>query len=62
VPDLVVRILKRDTGRVMLVSRARAAVHLPINSDGYVESLRANGEQWMLNLNYFTGEARCWGA
>jgi hypothetical protein len=55
VPDLVVRILKRDTGQVMLVSRARAAVHLPINSDGYVESLRANGEQWMLNLNYFTG-------
>jgi hypothetical protein len=55
VPDLVVRILKRDTGQVMLVSRARAAVHLPINSDGYVESLRANGEQWMLNLNYFSG-------
>jgi hypothetical protein len=55
VPDLVVRILKRDTGQVMLVSRSRAAVHLPINSDGYVESLRANGEQWMLNLNYFTG-------
>ena len=55
VPDLVVRILKRDSGQVMLVSRSRAAVHLPINSDGYVESLRANGEQWMLNLNYFTG-------
>jgi len=54
-PDLVVRILKRDSGKVMLVSRARAAVHLPINSDGYVESLRANGEQWMLNLTYFSG-------
>jgi hypothetical protein len=55
VPDLVVRILKRDSGQVMLVSRTRVAVHLPINSDGYVESLRGNGEQWMLNLNYFTG-------
>ena len=55
VPDLVVRILRRDTGQVMLVSRARAAVHLPINSDGYVESLRGNGEQWLMNLNYFSG-------
>jgi hypothetical protein len=28
---------------------------LPINADGYVESLRGNGEQWQLNLNYFSG-------
>ena len=55
VPDLVVRILRRETGQVMLVSRSRSAVHLPINSDGYIESLRANGEQWLLNLNYFVG-------
>ena len=55
VPDFVVRILRRDSGQVMLVSRTRAAVHLPINSEGYIESLRGNGEQWMLNLNYFTG-------
>jgi hypothetical protein len=55
VPELVVRILRRDSGQVMLVSRSRAAVHLPINSDGYIESLRANGGQWLLNLNYFTG-------
>jgi hypothetical protein len=55
VPDLVVRILRRDSGQVMLVSRSRAAVHLPINSDGYVETLRANGQQWLLNLNFFSG-------
>jgi hypothetical protein len=54
-PNLVVRILRIDTGQVMLVSRARGAVHLPINSEGYVESLRGNGEQWILNLDYFTG-------
>jgi hypothetical protein len=54
-PELVVRILHLDTGKVMLVSRSRVAVHLPINSDGYVESLRGNGEQWLLNLDYFTG-------
>lgn len=55
VPDLVVRILRRSSGQVMLVSRTRSAVHLPIDSDGYLESLRSNGEQWLLNLNYFSG-------
>ncbi len=55
VPDLVVRILRRKSGEVMLVSRVRLSVHLPINADGYLESLRANGEQWLLNLHYFSG-------
>jgi hypothetical protein len=55
VPDLVVRILRLDSGKVMLVSRTRAAVHLPINSEGFVEALRGAGEQWLLNLNYFSG-------
>jgi len=53
--DLEVRILRRDSGQVMLVSRARSTVHLPINSDGYLESLRAMGGEWLLNLNYFSG-------
>ena len=53
--DTVVRILRRDSGKVMLVSRSRSTVHLPINSDGYLESLRANGVQWLVNLNYFGG-------
>jgi hypothetical protein len=55
VPDLVVRILRRDSGKVLLVSRTRAAVHLPINSEGFVETLRGDGEQWLLNLSYFSG-------
>jgi hypothetical protein len=59
--DLVVRILRRDTGKVMLVSRTRATVHLPINSEGYLESLRGNGQQWLLNLNYFTGGSKILG-
>jgi hypothetical protein len=54
-PDTVVRILRRDSGKVMLVSRVRSTVHLPINSEGYLESLRANGAQWLVNLNYFSG-------
>lgn len=60
-PDLVVRILRRDSGQVMLVSRVRSTVHLPINSEGYLESLRANGGQWLLNLNYFSGGSRILG-
>jgi hypothetical protein len=55
VPDMVVRILRRESGKVMLVSRVRTAVHLPINADGYLETLRGNGEQWLMNLNYFSG-------
>jgi len=60
-PDTVVRILRRDTVQVMLVSRVRATVHLPINSDGYLESLRGNGDQWILNENFFTGGSAIMG-
>jgi len=60
-PDLVVRILRRDSGEVMLVSRALSTVHLPINSDGYLESLRDMGEEWLLNLKYFSGGSRILG-
>jgi hypothetical protein len=59
--DLVVRILRRASGQVMLVSRSRSTVHLPINADGYLESLRGNGQQWLLNLNYFSGGSRIVG-
>jgi hypothetical protein len=61
-PDLVVRILHRETGQVMLVSRVRSMVHLPINSEGYLESLRGRGEEWVLNLNFFTGGSRTLGS
>jgi hypothetical protein len=59
--DLEVRILRRDSGQVMLVSRARSTVHLPINSDGYLESLRGRGDEWLLNLTYFSGGSRILG-
>jgi hypothetical protein len=54
-PELVVRILRRDSGQVMLVSRTRSMIYLPINSEGYLEGLRGKGEQWLLNLNFFNG-------
>ena len=59
--DLEVRILRRDSGQVMLVSRALSTVHLPINSDGYLESLRGMGGEWLLNLKYFSGGSRILG-
>jgi hypothetical protein len=61
-PELVVRILRRETGEVMLVSRVRSAVHLPINNIGYVENLRGRGTEWMLNLSYFTGGTKMLGS
>ena len=59
--DTVVRILERNTGKVMLVSRFRSAVHLPINAEGYLERLRANGQSWLLNMKFFTGGSRILG-
>jgi len=60
-PPLVVRILRRDSGQVMLFSRVRTTVHLPINSDGYLESIRARGAAWLVNLKYFSGGSRILG-
>jgi hypothetical protein len=60
-PELVLRILRRSSGQVMLVSRVRTEVHLPISEDGYLEPLRTNVREWMLNLNYFTGGSRLLG-
>jgi len=54
-PDLVVRILRRSSGEVILVSRTRTAIHLPINADGYLESLHARNNGWLLNLKSFSG-------
>jgi hypothetical protein len=59
--DLSVRVLRRDSGQVMLVSRSPSTVHLPINSDGYLGSLRSSGDAWMLDLNYFSGGSRILG-
>jgi hypothetical protein len=54
-PETVVRILDRASGKVLLVSRVRSAVQLPINSVGYAESLRDHGSTWTINLYHFDG-------
>lgn len=61
-PDIVLRIVRRATGLVMLVSRTRTTVHLPINSEGLVETLRGKGHEWVLNLHYFNGGNRVMGS
>jgi hypothetical protein len=61
-PDYVLRILNRASGQVILVSRVRETIHLPINSDGYLESLRGPHDEWELNLNDFTGGSRILGS
>ncbi len=61
-PDLVVRILRRKSGQVMLVSRVHSAVHVPINSIGYLENRRGRGSQWELNLSYFSGGTKMLGS
>jgi hypothetical protein len=33
----------------------QSAVHLAINGDGYLETLRGNGKQWLVNLAHFDG-------
>jgi hypothetical protein len=53
--DMILRILRREDGNVMLVSHVRSGVHLPINGEGYLELLRANGTGWKLNFDFFSG-------
>lgn len=60
-PNLVIRILRHDSGEAMLVSRVRTAVHVPINSIGYLENLRGRGMEWTLSFRYFTGGSKMLG-
>ncbi|HKF47275.1 MAG TPA: hypothetical protein VKB38_07940 [Terracidiphilus sp.] len=53
--NLVLRILRRSDGKVMLVSHIHGVVHVPINPEGYLESLRGSGKQWTLNFDHFSG-------
>src|SRR5580658_3053083 len=60
-PEVVVRILRRDSGKVVLVSRVKQAVHLRINDVGYLDDLDGTGWQRILNLSYFDGGSRILG-
>lgn len=53
--DTVLRILRREDGKIMLVSHVRSSVHVPINGEGYIELLRGRGNAWALSLDRFDG-------
>jgi hypothetical protein len=59
--DIVLRVLQRENGRVMLMSRVHGTVHLAVGGEGYLEILRGKGREWVINLNYFTGGHRIIG-
>lgn len=61
-PEVVVRILRRDSGKVILLSRVRRVVHLPINDVGYLDDLEGAHWKRILNLNYFDGGSRVLGS
>lgn len=60
-PDILMRVVRRETAKVLLESRVRALTHLAFNSEGYVEALRSRGTTWVLNLNLFAGGSRLLG-
>ena len=59
--NVVVRMMRWKSGEVLMVSRARSTVHLPISDQGFLETLPAAGGQWLLSLDFFTGESRILG-
>jgi hypothetical protein len=59
--DLVARVLRRDSGEVVLVDRVHEMVRLPHNEDGYLDILRGDRNEWDVELNYFSGGHKMMG-
>ena len=57
-PDIVLRILNRDSNQTILVTRVRDLVHVPANDEGYLDSPRGNGVDWTVDMNFFGGGSR----
>ena len=60
-PDVVLRILQRESGQVLLVTRVRDLVHVPINDEGYVGSVRGMAWTGWWRWDFFTGGNRSAG-
>lgn len=57
-PMLAVRTLERDSGKVIRTSEApwtNQSADWPINSEGYLETLKESGGQWLFSLKRFAG-------
>ena len=56
--DTVLRVLKLDTGKVVLVARVRSAVRPAVGATGTYSALHGNGEQWVVVEHRFDGATR----
>ena len=54
-PELVLRVLSRSSAEVKFVQRVRQLTQLAINSTGFLENLRGNGDEWEVSLSGFSG-------
>ncbi len=58
VPDVVLRIFRRDSGDILNVTRVRTMVELPMNSQGVLQALQGYSNEWNIRLNSFTGDSK----
>ncbi len=64
VRTLVVRTLDRESGHLIQMTRVpwtNQTTDWPVNSEGYLESSKGSGRQWLLKLNYFAGGSKVVG-
>jgi hypothetical protein len=59
--NVVLRILDRKSGQVMLVTRVRAPVRMPINGEGFIETLPGLNKDWIVSFESFKGGSRVVG-
>jgi hypothetical protein len=51
----LLRILQRDTGKVLLWSRVAGTTRIPVDGEGYYEVLRGRASSWLIAFNHFNG-------
>jgi hypothetical protein len=54
--DVLMTVLRLSDRSVLLRARALSVSDVPIISDGYIETIEAQGDQWMLRYRPFKGE------
>lgn len=54
----LVRILRMDTKQVMLFSHTSGSVHLPVDGEGYYETLRGGESRWLVAFEFFKGASK----
>jgi hypothetical protein len=59
--DIVLRILNSRSRQILVATRTRKTIHLPINTEGYVETLPGKGHEWTLTLKEFRGGSQVIG-